>query len=76
MKLKTYYLEQYPTDDLGIEIDSDATFEGLFETLDRYRDVYEYIGVHDSVIRERLFNRLAEVMEVPYEEIYNQWTIA
>jgi hypothetical protein len=76
MKLKTYYLEQYPTDDLGIEIDADATFEGLFETLDRYRDVYEYIGVYDSVIRERLFNRLAEVMEVPYEEVYNQWTIA
>jgi hypothetical protein len=76
MKLKTYYLEQYPTDDLGIEIDADATFEGLFETLDRHRDVYEYIGVYDSVIRERLFNRLAEVMEVPYEEVYNQWTIA
>ena len=76
MKLKTYYLEQYPTDDLGIEIDADATFEGLFETLDRYRDVYEYICVYDSVIRERLFNRLAEVMEVPYEEVYNQWTIA
>lgn len=73
MKLKTYYLEQYHDDDLGIEIDADATFDGLFETLDRCRDVYEYIGIADSVIRERLFEKLAEIIDMPYDYVYYQW---
>lgn len=73
--IKNYYLQNFPTDELGLEINPEATFEGLFETLDRYRDVYEYIGVHDSLVRERVFEKLAEVMEVPYNEVYEQWMI-
>lgn len=74
--IRDFYLEQYPTDDLGIEIDPNATFEGLFKVLDSYRDVYEYIGVGDSVIRERVFEELASIMQVDYDYIYNQWLIA
>lgn len=73
--IKNYYLQNFPTDELGLEINPEATFEGLFETLDRYRDVYEYIGVQDSLVRERVFEKLAEVMEVPYNEVYEQWMI-
>jgi hypothetical protein len=36
-------------------------------------DVYRYIGVADSVIRERLFERLAEELEVSYDYVYNLW---
>lgn len=74
--IRDFYLERYPTDDLGIEIDPNATFEGLFKVLDSYRDVYEYIGVGDSVIRERVFEQLASIMQVDYDYIYNQWLIA
>jgi len=76
MKIREYYLATYPTDDLGTEINPQATFEGLFETLDRYRDVYEYIGVGDSIIRERCFERLAEIMDCSYDVIYDQWMMA
>lgn len=66
MRLRDWYTTNFQSDELGIEIDATATFDGLFETLDRRRDVYEYIGVHDSVVRERLFEKLAELAEMPY----------
>ena len=74
--MKEYYLENFPTDELGIEINENATFEGLFRVLDNYEDVYEYIGVGDSVIRERVFSRLSEIMGVTYDEVYSQWLMA
>lgn len=73
MKLKTFYLEQYPTDDLGIEIDADATFRGLFDVLDKHTDVYEYIGVGDSLIRQRIFEKLAEIYGLTYDDVYTNW---
>jgi hypothetical protein len=75
-KIKEYYLSNYPTDELGNEIHAKATFIGLFEVLDTYKDVYNYIGVHDSIIRERIFEKLANEMGVDYNEIYNQWLLA
>jgi hypothetical protein len=74
--IKEFYLSNYPTDELGNEIHTKATFIGLFEVLDTYKDVYEYIGVHDSIIRERIFEKLANEMGIDYNEIYNQWLLA
>ena len=76
MKIKDYYVSEFPTDDLGVEINPEATFDGLFYVLDNYSDVYEYLGVYDSVVRERVFEKLAEVMGVPYNEVYDQWLLA
>ncbi len=72
-KLRDYYCSVYPSDELGVEIDETVTFYDLFDALDRYRDVYDVIGVGDSVIRERLFYALAKLMDVPYKEVYDQW---
>jgi hypothetical protein len=74
--IKEFYLSNYPTDELGNEIHTKATFIGLFEVLDTYKDVYNYIGVHDSIIRERIFEKLANEMGTDYNEIYNQWLLA
>jgi len=49
------------------------TFAGLLNQLIVSGDVYRYIGVSDSVIRERLFERLAEELEVSYDYVYNLW---
>ena len=72
-KIKEWYCETYPTDDMGVELYDDITFYDLFETLDRYKNVYDFIGVGDSIIRERLFAKLAEIMGVDYEYVYEQW---
>ena len=74
MKIRQYYLETYPTDDLGFEINETPTFAGLLNQLIVGGDVYRYIGVADSVIRERLFERLAEELEVSYDYVYNLWS--
>lgn len=78
--LRDYYMSEFPEDDMGQEIHPDATFMGLFEALDNYEDVYEYIFGDpmggDSLVRERIFAGLAEVMKVDYEYIYDQWLMA
>lgn len=76
MNIREYYVSTYPTDELGMDINPSATFDGLFSTLDRGGDVYGYFGVGDSIIRERLFERLAQIAEVPYDYIYQQWVNA
>ncbi len=73
MKLKEFYLENYPTDELGLELNETPTFPGLLNQLIIGGDVYNYIGVGDSIIRERLFEKLAESMEVSYDYVYNLW---
>jgi hypothetical protein len=73
MKLKEFYLENYPNDELGLELNETPTFPGLLNQLIIGGDVYNYIGVGDSIIRERLFEKLAESMSVSYDYVYNLW---
>ena len=71
--IKKFYTENFSSDELGLEINENATFQGLFQVLDNYDDVYEYIGICDSLVRERIFWELSKVMEVHYQIVYDQW---
>jgi hypothetical protein len=73
MNIKEFYLNTYPTDELGVEINDKATFDGLLNTLLYSKDVYEYIGVYDSLVRERLFEKAALILKKPYDYVYNLW---
>ena len=73
MNIREFYVNNYPTDDLGMGINPKATFAGLLNQLIVNGDVYEYIYVYDSIVRERLFERLAEELEVSYEYVYKLW---
>jgi len=73
MTIKEFYLENYSSDELGNEINENATFVGLLWTLQSKGDVYEFIGVVDSIVRERLFEELAKQLRVSYNTIYNLW---
>ena len=73
MTIKEFYLNEYPTDELGIELDDKATFAGLVTQLFGNMDVYDYIGVTDSLVRERLFEELARQLGKPYDFVYNMW---
>ena len=72
-KIKEWYVKEYPTDELGIEINNEITFYDLFVVLDTYKDVYEALNVWDSIVRERVFDKLADIMNVDYDYIFNQW---
>lgn len=71
--IKKWYLETYPNDELGIYLNDNITFKDLFETLDNYKCVYSFLGVSDSIIRERCFKELAKIMKVDYDYIHEQW---
>jgi len=81
MTLKKFYLKNYPTDNLGNEINDKSTFQGLMNTLVQKNDVYDYIGVEDSIVRERLFLGLSKEQvsvtadsDVFLDIIYHLWT--
>lgn len=73
--VKEWYIKEYSTDDLGQEINEEITFYDIFYALDRYNDIYEVLGVEDSAIRERVFRKLADIMKVEYNYIYEQWLL-
>ena len=73
MNIREFYVNNYPTDDLGMGLNPKATFAGLLNQLIVGGDVYEYLYVYDSIVRERLFERLAEELEVSYEYVYKLW---
>ena len=73
MTLREYYLTKYPADELGVELNETPTFTGLLNQLIVGGDVYKYIGVGDSIIRERLFEGLAEELNVKYDYVYELW---
>ena len=73
MNLQTFYCETYPTDELGPEINEKAHFAGLLNELYLGNDLYKYIGVYDSLVRERFFVELASSLEVDYSYVYDLW---
>ena len=73
MTIREFYVKNYPSDELGVELNETPTFAGLLNQLIVGGDVYRYIGVGDSIVRERLFERLAEELNVKYDYVYDLW---
>lgn len=75
-RIKNWYLNTYPTDKNTIkDMDGNATFLDLFETLNNYRNIYYVIFKRntDSLVRERCFAKLVEITKSKYGDIYEQW---
>jgi hypothetical protein len=72
-KVKNWYIKNYPADDLGEEIKDTITFKSLWALMSQGYDVYEVLGVSDSVIRERVFEKLSEILGVDYNVVYKKW---
>jgi hypothetical protein len=75
-KIKNFYVDTFPNDTEGKRINSKATFGGLLKALSNDINVYEYIGVGDSIIRERVFGKLANILNVDYDIIYDKWSLS
>jgi len=76
MTIREFYLANYPSDDMGDGINPNATFDGLWEIINKYgliKDVYDYLYVYDTLIRERVFEKLAANKGCEYDVIYYQW---
>ena len=75
IKIKDWYSQQYPNDNIVDKLRDGVTFLDLFDTLDNYGNVYELIFKTggDSIVRERCFEKLAEIMKCDYDYIHAQW---
>lgn len=71
INVKAFYTSEYPDDDMGDEITEWLDFRHLWVCLNEGK-IYDFIPC-DSVIRERLFSKLAQIFEVPYKTIYKIW---
>lgn len=73
-KIRNWYMRAYPDDEVGAFLNEWATWQDLFDALEMYRNVYDVLGENaDSLVRERCFGKLAEIMDVDYDYIYDQW---
>lgn len=73
LNVKEWYLSSFPTDELGMEMNESINFNDLFDALKYKLDVYDVLGVYDSIVRERVFDKLSTLMNVEYNFIYNLW---
>lgn len=72
-KIKDWYTKTYPTDEEGKEINDKITFKGFYGYLWQGYDVYDVLEVTDSLIRERVFEKLSEILGVDYDVVYKKW---
>lgn len=73
LRVKNWYIKNYPTDDLGKEINDNLSFWSFYTYLFQGVNVYSVLGVGDSIVRERVFEKLAEILGVQYDYIYKLW---
>lgn len=64
--VREWYLHTFPTDDLGKDIVADVAFSDLYGR--KSTEIYEILGIEDSVIRERVEDQLREITS-PTEKI-------
>ena len=73
--VRDWYMDEYPTDDMGADLPKEITFYDYFNTLRMQKDVYPLMGqAMDSIIRERIFDKMTTIMGVDYNYIYDRWS--
>lgn len=73
-KIRDWYKDAYPTDEWAIDsLNRLATFQDAFECLSVGFNFYTFLGVSDSLVRERVFEQLSELMGCEYGYICDRW---
>ena len=71
--VKEWYVATFPDDELGSDLEDGVTFEDVYDCLKGGCDIYSLLKVGDSIVRERIFNELANRRGVSYDTIYDMW---
>lgn len=74
--IKSWYLAEFPEDDYGEHLKDDVTFKQVYDALGNVEDIYSVIfngDSGDSIVRERIFEELADRMDVDYDVVYYKW---
>lgn len=73
IKVSEWCQKEYAYDLYSYLINQSVTFRDVLIALDERKDVYKLLEVGDSTIRERIFNKLAKIMGIDYNDIYDKW---
>jgi len=73
MKVAVWYKKNFPTDELGDEINPSLTFMKCFSEMTDGKEIYKVLGVGDSIVRERVFSGIADAFKVDYDTVYDVW---
>ena len=71
-QIKTFYIDCFNDVEGGQELKA-ITFGELLQALENGIEFYSYTGACDSIVRERLFILLANILGKKYSYIYNLW---
>lgn len=72
-RVKEWYMEKFSTDPLGQYLNAEATFKDVEIGMKNGFDFYEIVNASDSIIRERIFSKLAELYGTTYNYWYDLW---
>jgi hypothetical protein len=73
--IQSWYLNTFLDDAEGVSLKRNVTFAQAYNCLKSKEDFYEFIGIADTIIRERIFEKIAELYEIDYSVVYNQWLL-
>ena len=73
--VKIWYISEFPNDaEMGVTLNNLTTFQDVCHCLLTRGDVYLCIGGDaDTIVRERVFKKLAEILKRSYTFVYNLW---
>lgn len=71
--IREWYQATYPDDEMGKELVPNTDWRTLWIALINEQEIYDILGVEDSVVRERVFSELADTLNVDYDVVYNTW---
>ena len=70
LRVKPKFKERFPEEGSFInQIPEDLTFRKVMNALNNEEDIYDVIGVNDSVVREEIFMLLSDLLDIEYDEI-------
>lgn len=71
--IREYYLGRFPDDkELGNKL-NDIRFEDVHTALKEGKEIYEVLGVGDSIVREGIFEGLCRYLNKSYKYVYDLW---
>ena len=71
--IRDWYIRAFPSDQLGYRINPLVTFAGTVKCMADGGDIYKYLGVGDSLVRENVFSKIAAITGVDYDAVYDLW---
>lgn len=67
-----WYAKKFKTDK-KMAPKNGVTFEQLYESLKKGENIYDKMGVDDSIVRERVMSEMADRLGVEYDHVYDLW---